>query len=380
MGPLKGLRVVEIAGLGPAPFCGMLLADLGADVLRIDRKGGPSAPIPLDPSKDVLARGRRSLAVDLKHPEGVELVLKAVEAADVLFEGFRPGVAERLGLGPEDCLRRNPRLVYGRMTGWGQQGPLAPRAGHDINYIALSGALSMIGPAGEKPHPPINLVGDMGGGGMLLALGILAAVIEARASGLGQVVDAAMIDGAALMMSSTVAMRAMGFWSDRRGTNLGDTGAHFYNTYETADGEYMAVGAIEPQFYEALCQGAGLDRSEFDKPMDPRRWPALIERLAAIFRTKTRAEWTKIFEDVDACVTPVLSLDEAPRHRHAQARNAFCDINGVIQPAPAPRFSRTPAGLPSPPPETGVGGENALRDWGVPAELVAAQREAGVVL
>jgi alpha-methylacyl-CoA racemase len=379
MGPLHGIKIVELAGLGPGPFCGMLLSDLGADILRIDRKSGGGAPIALDPTKDILARGRRSIAVDLKSPDGIALVLDAIAAADAVFEGFRPGVVERLGLGPDVCLARNPKLVYGRMTGWGQTGPLSPRVGHDINYIALSGALSMIGPAGQKPHPPINLVGDMGGGGMLLAIGMLAALLEAKTSGKGQVVDAAMVDGASTIMSSVLSMRAMGHWSDQRGTNMGDTGAYFYNTYETADGEYVAIGSIEPDFYRALVEHAQLDPEIFGKQAGPKKWPELTEKIADVFKSRTRAEWSAIFDDIDACVTPVLSLDEAMEHPHAVARDAFVEIGGLKQPAPAPRFSRTVPPTPSAPPMPGEGGDEALAAWGIPLAKVQDARAKGAI-
>ena len=378
MGPLKGVRVVELAGLGPGPFCGMLLSDLGADVIRIDRKSGGGAPIAMDPTKDVLSRGRRSIALDLKNPETIEVVLGLVAKADMLIEGFRPGVTERMGLGPDVCLARNPRLVYGRMTGWGQSGPLAQTAGHDINYIALSGALGLIGRAGERPLPPLNLVGDMGGGGLLLAFGLVCALVEARGSGQGQVVDAAMIDGAATQLSGILSMRAMGYWRDQRGTNLGDTGAHFYEVYETADGGHMAVGAIEPQFYAALAKGAQLDPDIFGRQMDGRRWPEMKERLAEVFRTKTRAEWEAIFDGTDACVTPVLSLDEAAAHPHMRARQVYLE-DGPLQAAPAPRFSRTPGAIAGPPPAPGQHSREVLGDWGVAETEIARLESLGVI-
>jgi alpha-methylacyl-CoA racemase len=378
MGPLQGVRVVELAGLGPAPFCGMLLADMGAEVVRIDRKGSGGAPIAIDPTKDILNRGRRSIAMDLKSADAVEAVLRLVERADIFIEGFRPGVTERMGLGPKDCHLRNPRLVYGRMTGWGQTGPLAQRAGHDINYIALSGALHLIGRKGEKPLPPLNLVGDMGGGGLFLAFGLMCALVEARSSGQGQVVDAAMVEGAALQLSGILAMRAMGHWRDERGTNLGDTGSHFYEVYETSDGGFMAVGAIEPQFYAALSKGAGLDAAVFGKQMDARRWPDMKEKLAAVFKTKSRAEWTAIFEDVDACVTPVLSLDEAADHPHNRARNAYA-VGDVMQPAPAPRFSRTPGSIRNAPPVPGQDTREAMQDWGFEQSEIERLQEIGAV-
>jgi alpha-methylacyl-CoA racemase len=378
MGPLQGVRVIELAGLGPAPFCGMLLADMGADVVRIDRKSGGGAAVAIDPAKDILNRGRRSIAMDLKSADAVEVVLRLVERADIFIEGFRPGVTERMGLGPQDCQARNSKLIYGRMTGWGQTGPLAQRAGHDINYIALSGALHLIGRKGEKPLPPLNLVGDMGGGGLFLAFGLMCALVEARSSGRGQVVDAAMVEGAALQLSGILAMRAMGHWRDERGTNLGDTGSHFYEVYETSDGGYMAVGAIEPQFYAALSKGAGLDMAIFGKQMDARRWPEMKEKLAEIFRTKSRAEWTAIFEDVDACVTPVLSLEEAADHPHNRARNTYA-VRDVMQPAPAPRFSRTPGSIRNAPPVPGQDTRDALQDWGFEESETARLQEIGAV-
>jgi alpha-methylacyl-CoA racemase len=378
MGPLKGVRVVELAGLGPGPFCGMLLADMGADVVRIDRKSGGAAPVAMEPAKDILARGRRSVALDLKEPRAIEVALELIARSDLFLEGFRPGVAERMGLGPDICLARNPRLVYGRMTGWGQTGPLAQTAGHDINYIALSGALGLIGREGERPLPPLNLVGDMGGGGLLLAFGLLAALVEARSSGQGQVVDAAMVDGAAIQLSGILTMRAMGHWRDVRGTNLGDTGAHFYEVYETADGGQMAVGAIEPQFYAALSKGAALDPEIFGRQMDSKRWPEMKTRLAEIFKTKTRAEWTAIFDGTDACVTPVLSLDEAAAHPHMSARQVYLD-DGYLQPAPAPRFSRTPGAVAGPPPTPGQHTREALADWGIPAGEIEHLVAEGVI-
>ncbi|HKZ74198.1 MAG TPA: CaiB/BaiF CoA-transferase family protein [Steroidobacteraceae bacterium] len=379
MGPLENLRIVEIAGIGPGPFCGMLLADMGADVLRIDRKDGGGAPIELDASRDILARGRRSVALDLKRPEGVALALDIIDKADAVFEGFRPGVAERLGIGPEACMARNPKLVYGRMTGWGQTGPLAQRAGHDINYIALSGALYMIGRQGEKPLPPINLVGDFGGGGLLLAFGMLCALLEARTSGKGQVVDAAMFEGASLLMSGVHALRAMQLWRDERGTNMGDTGAHYYEVYETQDGQFMAAGPAEPQFYRELIERLGVDAGTFAEQMNPQKWPALKEKLAEVFRTKTREEWCAIFEGSDACVSPVLSPSEAPRHPHGLARGSFVEIDGVVQPAPAPRFSRTAPQVRRGPPEPGEGGTEALEEWGIPKRAIDAARAADAI-
>ncbi len=336
MGPLHGFRMIELAGIGPGPFCGMMLSDMGAEVIRVDRiSGGARRP------KDVLARNRRSIAVDLKNPAGVETVLRLVETADGLFEGFRPGVTERLGLGPEDCMERNEKLVYGRMTGWGQEGPMAQAAGHDINYIGLSGALHAIGHAGERPVPPLNLVGDFGGGGMLLAFGLVCALLEAQKSGKGQVIDAAMVDGAAALMAMFFSMGASGAFKDQRGTNLLDSGSHFYDTYETLDGRYICIGSIEPQFYALLVEKAELDAERFSAQMDTSKWPEFKRELAEIFKAKTRDEWCEIMEGTDVCFAPVLSIFEAPDHPHNKARSTFVEIDGVIQPAPAPRFSRT---------------------------------------
>jgi len=378
MGPLTGVKIIELAGIGPAPFCGMLLADLGADVLRIDRKSGGARSIEIDPAADIMNRGRRSIAMDLKHPAAIAALLELVETADVLIEGFRPGVTERMGVGPEACLARNKRLVYGRMTGWGQTGPLAQSAGHDINYLALSGALHMIGRRGEKPVPPLNLVGDMGGGGMYLAFGVMCALFEAQRSGQGQVVDAAMVEGAALQMAAILTMRAMGHWRDERGANLTDSGAHFYEVYETSDGGYMAVGAIEPQFYALLVQGAGLDAERFARQMDASGWDDLKRELADIFKTKTRAEWERIFDGTDACVTPVLAAGELAAHPHNRARGVYLD-DGILQPAPGPRFSRTPGAIRRPPPLPGQHTDEALADWGFDEGQIERLRHEGVV-
>ena len=377
MGPLDGVRVIEIASLAPAPFGCMVLADLGADVLRVDRadRSGPEARTPVDP----LVRGRRSIGLNLKDPAGVGLLLRLIEGTDVLVEGFRPGVAERLGFGPEECARRNPRLVFARMTGWGQEGPLAPTAGHDIDYIGISGALAPIGRAGERPVPPLNLVGDFGGGGMLLAVGVLAALVERERSGLGQVVDAAMVDGSALLTSFIYGMRATGTWRDQRGSNMLDGGAPWYDTYETADGGYVAVGAIEPQFYAALLDGLGLAGADLPGQLDPSGWPELRRRFAEVFASRGRDEWAEVFADTDACVSPVLSMAETPGHPHAVARNAFIDVGGVTQPAPAPRFGRSPAGQPTPPPRPGADTDAVLADLGLSAAQVVDLRAAGAV-
>jgi alpha-methylacyl-CoA racemase len=377
VGPLAGLIVVEIASLGPGPFCAMVLADLGAEVVRVDRKeGGAGAPLG---SADPLNRGRRSLALDLKHPAAAEVVLRLVEGADVLLEGFRPGVAERLGFGPEACLERNPRLVYGRITGWGQEGPLAARAGHDIDYLAVAGALHPIGRAGAPPTPPLNLVADFGGGGMLLALGVLAALWERPRSGRGQVVDAAMVDGSALLCAMFHGMRAAGAWTDERGANLLDSGAPFYDCYQTADEKFVAVGALEPQFFLALLAGLGIDPSSMPFQYDRDGWPALRERLAAAFRTRPRDEWEQVFSGLDACVAPVLTMGEAPQHPHNQARGTFVAVGGVMQPSPAPRFDRTPAAAPTPPVAAGAHSDEILARFGFDPAEAAALRASGVV-
>ncbi len=360
MGPLHGVKVLEIAALAAAPFGCMVLADLGAEVLRVDRAApGLGAP---------LGRHRRSVVADLKHPDGVAAVLRLAEAADVLVEGFRPGVVERIGIGPDACLARNPRLVYARMTGWGQTGPMAPRAGHDINYISIAGALEPIGRAGERPVPPLNLVGDFGGGGLLLALGVVAALYERERSGAGQVVDVAMLDGAALLTTFLHGMKAGGMWSEPRGENLLDGGAPFYDTYETSDGRYVAVGALEPQFYAELLAGLELDGADLPSQRDKARWPELRQRFAAAFASRTRDEWAARFAGTDACVTPVLAPDEAASHPHNDARGVFTDG----RPAPAPRFSRTP-------PEPAVPAGEAWSDWGIGADELAAYRASGAV-
>jgi alpha-methylacyl-CoA racemase len=377
-GPLSGIKVVEITGIGPGPFCAMMLADFGADVLRIDRSAAVRGEMPDKPSNDVLARGRRSIGVDLKNPEGVELVLKLIEKADVLTEGFRPGVMERLGLGPEVCLKRNPKLVYGRMTGFGQEGPMAQAAGHDINYIALAGALAHIGREGDKPLPPLNLVGDFGGGGMLLALGVCAALVERGRSGKGQVVDAAMVDGAATLMAFIHGFYAGGGWSER-GTNLLDTGAHFYDTYETKDGKYVSLGSIEPQFYAELLQLTGLDKEPLPHQMDRAHWRPMKQRLTTLFKTKTRDEWCTLMEGTDVCFAPVLTIPEAYEHPHNIARKTFVEVAGVKQPGPSPRFSRTPGEIKRPPPHPGQHTNEALADWGFAAEDVAKLRNAKAI-
>ncbi|MFF8633347.1 CaiB/BaiF CoA transferase family protein [Streptomyces pilosus] len=362
-GPLTGVRVVELAGIGPGPFAAMLLADLGADVVRVDRPGGPGLGI--DPARDVTNRNKRSVIVDLKAPEGPARVLDLAERADVLIEGYRPGVAERLGVGPADCHARNPRLVYGRMTGWGQQGPLADRAGHDIAYIALTGTLGMIGDPDRPPAVPANLLGDYAGGSLYLVVGVLAALHHARANGAGQVVDAAVVDGTAHLSAMIHGMLAAGAWQDRRGANLLDGGCPYYGTYATADGRHMAVGALEPRFYAEFLRLLDLGDLTGAHP-DPARWPELRERVTARFKTRTRDEWTAVFEGSDACVAPVLSLGEAPHHPHLAARGTFTDHGGITQPAPAPRFSATPAGIRTGPALPGAGADEVARDWDLP--------------
>jgi alpha-methylacyl-CoA racemase len=348
-------------------------------VIRVDRAQNVQGGDPALPPNDLLNRGRRSIGVDLKNPEGVGVVLDLAAIADVFIEGFRPGVAERLGIGPDECRARNPKLVYGRMTGWGQDGPYASAAGHDINYIALAGALEPLGRAGEQPTPPINLIGDFGGGGMLLAMGVLAGVFEAQRSGEGQVIDAAMVDGAATLMTMTHSFRAMGMWTDERGTNMLDTGAHFYDTYETSDGRYMSVGSIEPQFYAALLKGLELEGEDLPWQHDRNEWPALKERFAAIFKTKTRDEWTAIFDGTDACVAPVLTIPEAYEHPHNVERGTFTTVAGIPQPAPSPRFERTPGEISAPPPHAGQHTDEILGEAGLDEDDIAKLRAAGAV-
>ena len=380
-GPLSGYRVVEIAGIGPGPFAAMLLADLGAEVLRVERAQSVRGPAPDTPAADISLRGRRNIALDLKHPDGAATLLDLVGAADAIIEGFRPGVMERLGVGPDECLARNPKLVYGRMTGWGQDGPYAAWSGHDINYISLAGALAHYGRAGEAPVPPLNMVGDFGGGGMFLALGVVAALLEAQKSGRGQVVDTAMVDGTAVLMTMFWSMMQSGvFDEDNRGTNLLDTGAHFYDVYECADGKYISIGSIEPQFYAELMRLTGLaDDEEFAGQMDKRRWPALKERIAKLFATRTQAEWCELMEHTDVCFAPVLTMSEAYDHPHNQARRTFVEIDGVRQPAPAPRFSRTPGEISRSPAHPGQHTKEVLADWGVAADRIDALVESGAV-
>lgn len=378
MGPLHGLKVVEIVGIGPGPFAAMMLADMGADVIRIDRADrvghdGDGARL------DFLARGRESVGVDLKHPEGIATVLRLVAQSDALIEGFRPGVMERLGLGPSECLLRNPALVYGRMTGWGQSGPLAQRAGHDINYIAIAGALHAIGRAGQPPVPPLNLVGDFGGGAMLLAFGVLCALRQAQLSGHGQVVDAAMVDGSALLMTMAYSMQAVGFHHDERGVNLLDSGAHFYECYETADGKHVAVGAIEPQFYAQLLHGLELDPKTLPPQLDRTRWPEMKLRFAEIFKTRTRAQWTERFAGTDACVAPVLSMSEATTDAHMRARRSFVEVDGQLQPAPAPRFSRDEPAIAHGAVRAGANTDDVLAKRGFSRDEIAVLRRARAI-
>ncbi|MDO9488069.1 MAG: CaiB/BaiF CoA-transferase family protein [Sphingomonadaceae bacterium] len=375
-GPLAGVRIIEIAGIGPGPFCGMMLADHGAEVIRIERPGATSAGAARDP----LLRSRKTIVVDMKNPEGVAVVRDLCRTAEGLIEGFRPGVMERLGLGPDELLADNPKLVYGRMTGWGQTGPYAHAAGHDINYIALAGALHTYGRAGEKPTPPINMVGDFGGGGMMLAFGMVSAILAARGTGRGQVIDCAMTDGAAVLMSMIWGFRAMGMWRDERGVNLLDTGAHFYDTYECSDGRFVSIGSIEPQFYAELRRLAGLtEDKDFDSQMDPRAWGPLKEKLTELFKSKTRDEWCGLMEHSDVCFAPVLSMAEAPDHPHNATRGTFGTVAGTIQPMPAPRYSGTPTAHPFATPAAGSDGDTLLAGLGYDSTRVAALRAAGAV-
>ncbi len=386
MGPLEGVRVIELAGIGPAPFCAMLLADMGAEVVRVDR----AANVGLDDSRvggppgeehrfNLLARGRRNIAVDLKNKDGAAAVLRLIDRADALIEGFRPGVMERLGLGPDTCLARNKRLVYGRMTGWGQDGPIAHVAGHDINYIALSGVLSTIGERGGPPVPPLNLVGDFGGGALYLAMGVLAGIISARHTGAGQVVDCSMVEGSASLMTMMYAALASGAWVEKRGHNRTDGGAHYYHVYETKDGEHVAIGSIEPQFYALLLQHTGLKPEDVPEQTDRSTWPDMQKRLAAIFKAKTRAEWVAIMQDTDICFAPVLRMSEAIRHEHNRHRGSFVEVDGIMQPGPAPRFSATPSQVQRPPSRIGADTDAILKDWGFSGDEVAALHRSGAV-
>ncbi|MBK8590219.1 MAG: CoA transferase [Sandaracinaceae bacterium] len=375
-GPLSGLRILELAGIGPGPFCGMMLADMGAEVIRIDRPGGnPSAYV----GHNVLFRNRRSIALDLKTEAGAAALLQLCENADGLIEGFRPGVTERLGVGPDECLARNPRLVYGRMTGWGQDGPLAQVAGHDINYIALSGALHAMGRRDEQPMPPLNLVGDFGGGGMMLAFGMVCGLLEAQRSGQGQVVDTSMVEGSAALMAMFYGLRAQGMFTDQRGTHMLDTGAHFYDTYETSDGKHVAIGSIETKFYQLLMEKAELDPAVFGKQLDTRRWPDQKARLAEVMRGKTRDEWCALMEGTDVCFAPVLSIAEAPQHPHNVARESFVTVEGAVQPRPTPRFSRTASGTPTPARMPGTDTLAVLRECGFDQNQLDALLASGAI-
>ncbi|MFZ4718318.1 MAG: CaiB/BaiF CoA transferase family protein [Ilumatobacteraceae bacterium] len=380
-GPLSGYRIIEIAGIGPGPFAAMLLADMGAEVVRVERAQSVRGPAPEQPHFDVMLRGRRNIALDLKHPDGVATLLDLVERADAIIEGFRPGVMERLGVGPDVCLERNPKLVFGRMTGWGQEGPYAQAAGHDINYISLAGALAHFARAGEAPVPPLNMVGDFGGGGMFLAYGVVCALLEAQRSGAGQVVDTAMVDGAAVLMSMFWAFRNIGMHDENKpGTNLLDTGAHFYDVFECADGKYVSLGSIEPQFYAELLRLTGLEGDpEFAQQMNRAMWPALKERLRGVMKEKTRDEWCAIMEHTDVCFAPVLTMGEAAQHPHNQERGTFIDVAGVTQPRPAPRFSRTEPEVVSAPAHPGQHSRAVLADWGLPADRIDALVAAGAV-
>lgn len=378
-GPLSGYRVLEMAGIGPGPMCAMLLADLGADVLRVDRVQSADLGIGQPPKYNLLTRGRPSVAVDLKHADGIETVLALVENADALIEGFRPGVMERLGLGPDICLGRNPKLVYGRMTGWGQDGPLAKAAGHDLNYIALTGALHAIGPKGGPPIPPMNLIGDFGGGAIYLAFGVVCGLLESVKSGQGQVIDAAMTDGAASLMTAIYGLQAMGMWSGDRGENILDGGAHFYGVYETKDNQYVTIGSIEPKFYAELLERIGLDGESLPDQMSREDWPSLRQRLEAVFKTKSRDEWCDALEGTDICFAPVLSMAEAPEHAHNKARGTFVEVGGVAQPGPAPRFSRTPGEVQMAPVAAGSNSREALSAWGFDGTQIDHLINSGVV-
>lgn len=378
-GPLSGIHIVELGGVGPVPFCSMLLSDLGAEIVRLDRMSAHDGGQPTDPKFNLLNRGRRSIGIDLKKPEAREAVLKLVEKADAVLEGFRPGVAERLGIGPEECLAVNPRLVYGRMTGWGQNGPMLQEPGHDINYISLTGTLHSVGRAGEPPAIPLNLAGDFGGGSLYLALGVLSAIIESKTSGKGQVVDAAMVDGAASLMTLFYGMIAAGYWTDERGINRLDSGAPWYNVYETSDGKYVSIGANETRFFNNAVKLLGLEGANLPDQHDKAGWPLMKEKFAAAFKTKTRDEWAALATGKDTCITPVLSMTEAPDSPHLQARGTFVSVDGIVQPAPAPRFSRTEGEIQRPPAQVGQHTDEALADWGFSREDIAKLRAASAV-
>lgn len=381
MGPLQGVTVIELAGIGPGPFCAMMLSDMGAEVIRVDRAGAVKGGDPDSPPPDALTRGRKSIGIDLKNPDGVEAVLKMVEQADVLIEGFRPGVTERMGLGPDDCLARNKQLVYGRMTGWGQDGPYAMAAGHDINYISLAGALEPIGRAGQAPVPPLNLVGDFGGGGMLLAYGVACGLVEARMSGEGQVIDAAMVDGSAVLFNMFWGMKSMGLWSPERGTNMLDTGAHFYDVYECSDGKYISIGSIEPQFYAELLRLSGLGEDpDLARQMDRDSWPMMKVKVAETFKQKSQTEWCELMEHTDVCFAPVLSPEEAAAHPHNVARQTFVDVEGMTQAAPAPRFSRTTVEVQGPARHPGQDTDDVLSRFGYDADDIVKLKDVGAVV
>jgi len=381
-GPLSGYRIIEIAGIGPGPFAAMMLADMGAEVIRVERAQSVRGQTPNTSHWDILLRGRRNIAIDLKNPDGVETLLSLVEHADALIEGFRPGVMERLGVGPEVCVARNPKLVFGRMTGWGQDGPYAASAGHDINYISLAGALAHFAREGEAPVPPLNMVGDFGGGGMCLAYGVVCALLEAQKSGKGQVVDTAMVDGSAVLMSMFWAMKNIGMFNENKpGTNLLDTGAHFYDVFECSDGRYVSIGSIEPQFYALLLEKTGLTNDpDFSKQMDASQWPMLKAKLADVMRTQTSTQWCEIMEGTDVCFAPVLTMSEAAKHPHNVARNTFIEVDGVTQPAPAPRFSRTSTDSPSAPAHAGQHSRAVLADWGFDAARIDSLIGGGAVV
>ncbi|GHB73319.1 CoA transferase [Streptomyces viridiviolaceus] len=378
-GPLSGIKIVELGGVGPVPYCCMLLSDLGADIIRIDRPAGYDGGAPVEPRFNLLNRGRRSAALDLKKEGAVEAVLKLVQRADVLVEGFRPGVAEKLGLGPDDCLAVNPALVYGRMTGWGQDGPLAYAPGHDVNYVSLTGVLHSVGTAGGPPTIPLNLAGDFGGGSLYLALGVVSALLESRGSGQGQVIDAAMVDGSASLMTLFYGLHAAGYWNDERGTNRLDSGAPWYNVYETKDGRWLSVGSNEARFWRNTLRVLGLNEDDMPDQHDRSRWPEIHDTFAAVFLTRTRDEWCALAEGQDVCFAPVLSLSEAPNHPHLRARGTFVEVEGVLQPAPAPRFSRTPGAIQSAPAGPGQHTEEVLAHWGFTSDDLAALRAAGVI-
>ena len=378
MGPLEGIRIIELQGIGPGPFCAMMLADMGAEVIRVDRPGARGG-LPREPRYDTLARGRRSVRIDLKLPDGVEALLRMTESADGLIEGFRPGVIERLGLGPDVLLERNPRLVIGRMTGWGQEGPIAHTAGHDINYISLAGALFNIGRKGAPPVPPLNLVGDFGGGGMFLAFGMVCGILSARQTGAGQVVDSAMVDGAAVLCAAMYGQLAAGRLEEGRETGVVNGGSHFYDAFECSDGEFVSIASIEPQFYAELCKLMGLEAEDFGEQMNPKRWPEQRAKIAALFRTKTRDEWCDVLQQSDACFAPVLRMAEAIEHPQNRVRKTFVEVDGVVQPAPAPRFSATPPEISRPPAQPGEYTDEILADFGFSSDEISALHESGAV-